>query len=508
MANTETNSFPAMLTTIKDMMAKTLDPSLWKGNEPGSAQRNMPMVGLLTMMEAAEIKTANGQKKMPEGSYGIKIEPNGEVKIGDLAAYLAMGGRVIFEYGKGVDPKEVMPVLFGCDTPEQMLKVAKPRLTSTHGLEHKDGKSKEIRSTKLGVGKAIVNALRLGGLQGHKEVGVNLAIGGVGNKDVNNDPITADGRHGHMLMYEKKPSKGHNGALMVGVENVEFGKKAPNGQEHGLAGKSGKLSPFQAFKMRYFKNEDGNFPGTKLPMPALDNNHKEPLGEMVVTITPELLAKAKEMIDKYKQIAGDGKEVIASVRSDVSLPSSSSTSLSSQTSLSPSPSATSLGSQTSLSPSETSLDLKTSQSAKAIRAELQKAIHEFENGLGGRFSPEQLEQLAGPNAADKRVGEEVNTEPPEKRRKVEEEPEPIARDANLAPAVTQTLDTGKRKRGEDPDQATQSAAKKAGQEGLKVPNTKLVADSMQRSLENAQKGFGVVAAPQGGSPAAAKGPIR
>ena len=130
-------------------------------------------------------------------------------------------------------------------------------------------------------------------------------MGGVGNADINGNPIAADGSHGHMLIYEKKPGKGQNGALMIGIENCGYGKKSIHGEKHGLSGTSTAKSPFGAPKFRDFAADGAMFlPDSNLPIPALANERKEPLGEMRVLVTKDLLQKAAALVSNYKEYAG------------------------------------------------------------------------------------------------------------------------------------------------------------------------------------------------------------
>ena len=77
--------------------------------------------------------------------------------------------------------------------------------------------------------------------------GMNLAAGGIGNKDFNGDVILPDGAHGHMFIGFKPPEKKRDGALEIGIETTAPGGASTVGYHHGPKSSEATANPESSF---------------------------------------------------------------------------------------------------------------------------------------------------------------------------------------------------------------------------------------------------------------------
>jgi len=84
----------------------------------------------------------------------------------------------------------------------------------------------------------------------HRHWGLNLPIGGAGEKSISGKLIESNGEHGHMYLYYMSPKKNRFGGLLIGVEGSEFNKYDQASSFHGLTATSAELGPTFGFKWR------------------------------------------------------------------------------------------------------------------------------------------------------------------------------------------------------------------------------------------------------------------
>ncbi|OKH45567.1 hypothetical protein NIES2101_26305 [Calothrix sp. HK-06] len=78
---------------------------------------------------------------------------------------------------------------------------------------------------------------------------LNLAVGGIGNLDVNGNPILPNGSYGHLYLGYRKPEANTMGGMLIGIENDAYGSTNPLGHKHGLSAKEAEMSPTGGLKV-------------------------------------------------------------------------------------------------------------------------------------------------------------------------------------------------------------------------------------------------------------------
>lgn len=77
--------------------------------------------------------------------------------------------------------------------------------------------------------------------------GMDLAAGGIGNKDFNGDVIMPDGGHGHMFIGLTTPTGTKDGALQVGIETTGPGADSLVGYKHNWQSTEATANPESSF---------------------------------------------------------------------------------------------------------------------------------------------------------------------------------------------------------------------------------------------------------------------
>lgn len=77
--------------------------------------------------------------------------------------------------------------------------------------------------------------------------GVNLAAGGLGQRDFNGDVILPDGAHGHMLIFFRPPTLERDGALMIGIETTGPHAASTVGYKHTAQSSEATANPESSF---------------------------------------------------------------------------------------------------------------------------------------------------------------------------------------------------------------------------------------------------------------------
>lgn len=123
------------------------------------------------------------------------------------------------------------------------------------GVKTRSSSTHNIKTTKDGVFEEKKVLFKLVGMTHY---GLNLAVGGIGNPDVNGNPILPNGSYGHLYMGYRKPKADQIGGLLIGVENDEYGKTNPLGHTHTAAPPTtAEMSPTGGLKIDRIGNPAG-----------------------------------------------------------------------------------------------------------------------------------------------------------------------------------------------------------------------------------------------------------
>jgi hypothetical protein len=175
---------------------------------------------------------------------------------GEVETLLSHGGRV----------NMIIPKLSGKDSKkdEFMIRLGlfneKGGKNSAAGVEKRGGSSHDIVKNPDGTfsetkakGRAALSP-KLG-----QKLGMNIAAGGAGKKDINGDVIRPDGSHGHLYMHWVPPTVESDGVFQVGLETTAFsffgGIKGTTGRSHGLSDNEDTATPISS--MDGAKNDRG-----------------------------------------------------------------------------------------------------------------------------------------------------------------------------------------------------------------------------------------------------------
>jgi hypothetical protein len=181
---------------------------------------------------------------------------------GPVAAALSHGGRVNIRIPKAAEPgkeHEFFNWLFGTDakrfaTRRQRLWnffSGKSRAPEASGLHRRAAGTHHIKISSSGAMKeergkgAFFKALRD---KRYVHLGMDLPVGGFGEKDVNGDVILPDGRNGHLYIGYLAPTTEKDGALLIGCEGDAPGKTNPLGHHHDFRAISEEMSAVGAPK--------------------------------------------------------------------------------------------------------------------------------------------------------------------------------------------------------------------------------------------------------------------
>ncbi|MET0032182.1 MAG: hypothetical protein ABWU14_11975, partial [Limnospira maxima] len=105
------------------------------------------------------------------------------------------------------------------------------RFVSTHDVEIKENSFKEKKGNNTSTGQSEVH------------YGINPALGGLGETDLAGNLILPDGSHGHIYIFYKPPTSKLKGAVLIGGETSEMGKRDVFGKLHNASGTSAEFSP-------------------------------------------------------------------------------------------------------------------------------------------------------------------------------------------------------------------------------------------------------------------------
>ena len=197
-----------------------------------------------TPEDLSQLKNKKDQKKIPLQQDILKkimkilkdeTYVDGEKYEGEVETLLSHGGRVNMIIPKLAGKNEnkdkfmIKMGLYNEKGKKNKKAGVEMRLASSHDIvKNPDGTFRETKAPKKG-------ALNMTGAS--KKMGMNIAAGGAGKKDINGDVIRPDGSHGHLYMHWLPPSMESDGVFQVGLETTAFsafgGIKGTTGRSHG-----------------------------------------------------------------------------------------------------------------------------------------------------------------------------------------------------------------------------------------------------------------------------------
>jgi Novel toxin 11/Domain of unknown function (DUF4157) len=165
------------------------------------------------------------------------------------AVSLSHGGRVNIKIPKvqpGESPDKFFNWLFG-DKKARKSAGMSGRSAATHYVKiGTDASGAETFEEKKGFAAAKKGAFD----RKWKNFGMDLPVGGYKNADFRGDSILPDGRHGHLYIGYKPPTKNKVGALLIGCEtdapgktNPFAGKTNPLGHKHTMKATPAEMGP-------------------------------------------------------------------------------------------------------------------------------------------------------------------------------------------------------------------------------------------------------------------------
>lgn len=195
-----------------------------------------------------------------------------EAHTGSVVRALSHGGRVNIRIpslaSEQSNPHALMQWigLFNGSDNGSRLPLSKTLSNKDNGLFHRDfgthhldiGDNDEDQLGRFreegGVGAAVRSKL-----DDTVMLGINLAVGGFGNKDFNGDVILPDGAHGHMLIFYRPPTIEHDGGLMIGIETTGPHAASTVGYAHTAKSSEATANPESSFGgMKSDKIGDGS----------------------------------------------------------------------------------------------------------------------------------------------------------------------------------------------------------------------------------------------------------
>jgi hypothetical protein len=199
----------------------------------------------------------NGLKVYQEGQDGV-AGAHVDYNSGNVANALASGGRVTIRIPQLLagDDAFALPDWLGVTKDGEPKAPVTRRDYSTHDVAvgrnapGRPGTFKERGGPGTGVLNGIVHwagKLRLP-VRRRLMFGVDLAAGGWGRLDFNQEVITPDGGHGHMFIGFRPPTGTKDGALQIGMESTAPGShNSPVGYQHTWRSSEKTANPESSF---------------------------------------------------------------------------------------------------------------------------------------------------------------------------------------------------------------------------------------------------------------------
>lgn len=168
-----------------------------------------------------------------------------------MAESFAHGGRTGFILPPGVEQDQIFDSLLGENNGKSA--GVEGRTAATHAFSKKKvddmgNSTKDFKEVK----SHWYNPSTY-----QNQYGMDISVGGVGNKGATGETIRNDGKGGHLYMRIEKGDKNTCGALMVGLESEAPGKTGTTGHKHDWRATAAKQSAFLSSKSTHGAKTDG-----------------------------------------------------------------------------------------------------------------------------------------------------------------------------------------------------------------------------------------------------------
>lgn len=230
------------------------------------------------------------------GSYSLK-QKNNENNLeyeGLMSETIVHGGRTNIILPYGGDQEKVMNSIYGKE-PEKTAGLQK-RTAATHYVSkqkmNSDGsvKSKSVEESpwSVTIHKVFPN-----------QFGMNIAVGGIGEKGPDQKTVLPNGTAGHMYVRKELGDEKTCGSILVGFESADPGATSFTGHKHDFRAVSAQQSAFLADKNLVGKKTDGR----TIDLSGLDSNKFEKImNEFDRVYTSLQNAKDLEKLEKLNSL--------------------------------------------------------------------------------------------------------------------------------------------------------------------------------------------------------------
>ena len=230
----------AVLTNMSHAAHMDKEQTLWAATiaNPGGAHPQERQAFLQRLFHVMQEGGLQSRQTAPSGNNpgtGWQQWPH------SVCTAISRGGRVVLTLPEGEEGQRMAEWLMG--TPQQRERIGlNSRFAATHGMEI--GQDVDAGHNKLKEKKGFTAGM------GVQHFGMNLPIGGMGAQDMNGNPVTDQGNHGHLYMGYQPPTDGRPGTIMIGLEGTGPSCTSMYGAVHSARGRSDPFSPTMSQKWR------------------------------------------------------------------------------------------------------------------------------------------------------------------------------------------------------------------------------------------------------------------
>src|SRR5581483_671586 len=220
------------------------DAAQWRAamqTGPGATAQDQARAGVLRRLFATLEK--GGLQHQPAPGKGFTKWPD-DVPV---AVALSHGGRVeirIPAVRPGEDPDAFFKHVFGTDMGADAGLFKRP--AGTHYVEI--GRNATDRTARFKERLGYPAAFKAFFDRRWTHYGLDVPVGGAGNRDAAGNVIAADGGHGHLYVGYRPPSNGRDGVLLVGAETDAPHATNPLGHKHDWRAISAEMGPADTHK--------------------------------------------------------------------------------------------------------------------------------------------------------------------------------------------------------------------------------------------------------------------
>lgn len=176
---------------------------------------------------------------------GVRVTENGQPveNQNSMSEFYVHGGRVTVTLPAGDQQERQFDAILGKNIGDTAGVYG--RVFATHGVDNAtlndDGsvktKTREYKPSKFKFKTDI-----------HKNYGMDIAVGGIGNRNAGGGTVTGNGQNGHVYMKLMAGGGKTCGAMLFGIESSAPGKSSQLGQSHNMKATKSKQSPFLSHK--------------------------------------------------------------------------------------------------------------------------------------------------------------------------------------------------------------------------------------------------------------------